>query len=248
MNSFKTQVLTHTWLSLFSEAEKPNLKVNTEPPSLTQKQEEKVSSILNSEFASRSRTFRLQDIDSVWYNNEDWTRSQLKALIKKGSVSQVLWKTSYTSFRFEVRYHFPQSPFSSDIDAIRGNKAYYQPIDAKQKTYQDMLKSSTLPLSTKQHEIVSILKHNYGSDSFTRNNINALYWENKRNPKAKVSTFAHQLLHLVAKGQLIVIDGSHLTGPYRLANLQTKQELRHNIYNATLSLIGYSTDPWEFTS
>jgi len=244
MNSFNLLLFYHSWLSLISQSSTTMSRVplHHQPP-LTKIQEEKISSLLSSGLGS-NRTFSLQDIDGFWHNNEAWTLKLLNALLKKGYVSRVLWKTSYTSFHFEIRFHFPKLPFTSDLTAIKRNRAYYEPIEARYRIYDNMLQSRLNPLSEKQSEILDLFRQKFGQNIFTRADVNALFWQNTRNSKTKAHTFAHQLLHLVAKGKLRVVEGSHLTGPYALVELSTDRELHSNIFNASLSLINKKADPW----
>ena len=240
-------LVNYTWLSLLVAQKQENIPLQIAQPNslLTPSQQKRIETLLSSEFADKSKTFKLQDIDSLWYNQPTWTLNLLKSLVKKGFISQVLWKTSYTSYRFEIRYHIPEYPLSSNIDAIRTNRAYYEAVDSSLNLYSKMLSSSDRPLSTKQEEILKILSHNFPKGVFTRKQINALYWETVKKPNANVNTFAHQLLLLVAKGKIATIDGSHLTGPYRLVGNLTSKEIHTKIYNATLGrLTASKSDPW----
>lgn len=210
--------------------------------SLTEKQQELLNRLLDSDaITHQDRTFSFDIIDKLWYRNSDYTTNTLKSFIKKGFCSRVKWETSFLSSKFAVRYHFPTEPFSCNIDAIKNNREYYDVIYQHRRTYEAMLKSSKTPSTVKQEEMLSVLQKKFESSPFTRKDLDLFYWDHLRGQnkprKQRVNTFAHQLIHLVGKGKLTVLEGTHLHGKYLLEEITDQKLLRRQIYKLSLGLI-----------
>lgn len=189
---------------------------------------------------ARNRTYTLDEIDQEWYNNDLWTSNALAAMMKKGVCSPVKYYLRHSDNSFHIRYHFGKVPYACDLNAIRHNREYYDFVDRCINKYDRMLRASKRPTTPKQKVMLKMMEKNFGRKTFTRRELNQLYWEAMRSQKGqqskRVKTFAHQLQNLIAKGKLRQVSGDHhLYGSYELCDIQDQKTLRSIIYQSSLA-------------